>query len=154
MISITTYQGIMPIVVPYDTASSFLIYRTNHFVVISAADRALLAQWILAGAPNSQCNDGLNDCDTTHIQFSTYVQPTIANNCGLDVIPINGAGECDSFDFHAAHSTIAGVAQSGLLLDVIRHRYPLPSMPEWGPQLDSCTIAKIADWVNRGASNY
>ncbi len=147
----TTYQGIMPIITPGDTATSFLIYRTNHFVVLTVADRALLAQWILAGAPNSQCNDGLNDCDTTHIQYSTYVQPTIANYC-VGCHSYKWAGQCDSLDF-TQYSTVAGVAQSGLLMDVIRHHYPLPSMPEWGPQLDSCTISKIADWVNRGAPN-
>jgi hypothetical protein len=112
----------------------------------------LLTQWILSGVPNSQCNDGMNDCDTTNVQYSTYIQPTIATYC-LGCHSYKNAGLfCDSLDF-TNYPTVAKVAQSGLLVDVIRHRYPLPAMPYYGPQLDSCTISKIAAWVNRGAPN-
>ncbi len=147
----TTYQGIMPIVVPGDTATSVLYYRMDHFITLPVNDRVLLTQWILAGVPNSQCNDGMNDCDTTNIHYSTYIQPTIANYC-LGCHSYKDAGLCDSLDF-TNYPTVATVAQSGLLMDVIRHRYPLPAMPYYGPQLDSCTISKIAAWVNRGAPN-
>jgi hypothetical protein len=147
----TTYQGIMAIVVPGDTAGSVLYYRTNHFVTLSQNDRTLLAQWILAGAPNSQCEPDMSSCDTENISYSGYIQPTISTYC-LGCHSYKWAGQCDSLDF-TNYPTVANVAQSGLLMDVIRHRYPLPSMPLYGPQLDDCTIAKIAAWVNNGAPN-
>lgn len=148
----TTYQGIMPIVVPGDTAGSVLYYRTNHFITLTQADRTLLAQWILAGAPNSQCEPDMSSCDTENISYASYIQPTISTYC-LGCHSYKWAGEyCDSLDF-TDYPTVASVAQSGLLMDVIQHKYPLPSMPYYGPQLDECTIAKIAAWVKNGAPN-
>ncbi len=147
----TTYDGIIPLVQPGDTATSILFQRINHVVVLSVAQRATIGQWILAGAPNSQCNNGLADCDTTDVHFSTYVKPTIANYC-VGCHSFKDAGLADSLDF-TSDSTIISVAQRGLLVYVIKHRFPFPNMPEWGPQLDSCTIAKITSWVNRGAPN-
>jgi hypothetical protein len=148
----TNYEGIMEIVVPGDTAGSVLYYRTNHFVTLTDADRALLAQWILAGAPNSQCEPDMSSCNTENISYSSYIQPTIATYC-LGCHSYKWAGEyCDSLDF-TNYPTVADEAQNGALLDVIQHKYPLPAMPYYGPQLDACTIAKIAAWVNNGAPN-
>ena len=147
----TTYAGLMPLVIPGDTANSILFQRINHVVVLSPTQIATIGQWILSGAPNSQCPDDMANCDTTGIHYSTYIQPTIANYC-VGCHSYKNAQTCDSLDFRF-YSTVASVAQSGTLMDVIRHRFPLPFMPMNGPELDSCTIGKIAAWVNRGAPN-
>jgi hypothetical protein len=147
----TTYTGLMAAVIPGDTANSELYQRITHTVKLTAYQISLVAQWIVADAPNSQCNDGLSDCDTAGTQYSTYVKPTIANYC-LGCHSYRFAATCDSLDF-TNFNTVAQVAQTGLLLHVLRHQYPDPSMPQYGPQLDSCTIARIADWVKRGAPN-
>ncbi len=147
----TSYDGLMTTVVPGDTAKSQLFQRITHIKRPSNEQIAAVAQWILAGAPNSECNQGLADCDTVGIHYSTFVQPMIATYClGCHTERFNAVN--DSVDF-STYNTAQLMAQTGYLLGVIRHKYPLPSMPEYGPKLDSCTIAKIADWVNRGAPN-
>jgi hypothetical protein len=147
----TTYAGLMAVVIPGDTANSLLFQRINHVVILSPTQIAAIGQWIYSGAPNSQCPDDFVDCDTTGIHYSTYVQPTIAIYC-LGCHSQRTAGICDSLDF-TNYATVQEVAQSGTLLNVLRHRFPLPAMPQYGPELDSCTIGKIAAWVNRGAPN-
>ncbi len=151
-IDFTTYDGLMVKVVPGDTAHSPLYFRVLHVLNPLRKDQiAQIGQWILGGAPNSTCGQGMSGCDTTNVHFSTYIKPEIANYCvgchsGTHVYTSAGV-DLSTF------AGIQSVALSGQLSGAICHLPSHPQMPKYCAQLDSCTVSKIISWIDRGAPN-
>lgn len=142
----------MALVTPGDTANSVLSQRLDHFQTLPDSDVSVIKEWILSGAQNTTCEPNMADCDTANIHYSNYVAPAIATYCLGCHSQRNAGLFCDSIDF-STYNEVALMAQTGALMNVIQHTPPLPVMPEYGPQLDACTIAKIAAWVSNGAPN-
>ena len=94
-------------------------------------------------------NGSTTSCNSTNMTFATDVKPILQNNCfschgnGLSQNGIN-------FDTYAG---VKAVADNGKLIGAINHSAGFSPMPQGAPKLSSCNIAKIQDWVNRGALN-
>ncbi|GEM_PF-389433 len=112
---------------------------------------ALIARWINDGAKNTTCDQGTAGCDTTNIHYSSFVKGAIQNYClGCHSGPsVPSSGGIDL----STYSGVQAVAANGQLVGTISNISPYPRMPQTGPALDSCTVAKIRAWVNRGAPN-
>jgi cytochrome c553 len=135
--------------VPGDTAKSILWYRITHVSnPLTSAQIGQICTWILDGAQNTQCEPS-GDCDTTAVTYSNFVLPTIKNYC-LGCHSGRSAEACNGLDF-STYKTVALTALQGRMMDAIKNNSP--HMPLNGPQLDDCTIAKIAAWIDQGALN-
>ncbi len=147
----TTYEGLMVIVTPGDTAKSKLWVRLNHVRNPLTKDEiSRVAAWILSGAKNTQC-EPTGTCDTSDVRYSNYVASTIDTYCAGCHSGRNGAlsGGIDLTTYGGVQS----VAQSGLLTGVLTGQQFIPHMPKYGVGLDSCTINRLLAWINRGALN-
>lgn len=111
---------------------------------MSAANIALIQQWIQQGAPNNYC-DG---CDTTDVKFSTHIQPMLQQYCvschGASVQ--NGGVRLDN------HASVVSAVTYQNLLPSINYAQGSKVMPPGG-KLPDCDIAKIEIWVNQGMPN-
>lgn len=92
---------------------------------------------------------GMDDCNTTDISYSGFVQPLLQENC------------------YQCHSTIAnqgGVALEGYdavipwvnnqrLMGALRHESGFSPMPQNAPQLNACMLDQMQSWIDDGALN-
>ena len=147
----TTYDGLMVVVVPGDTAKSGLYNRLQHVInPLTKSQIAQVTQWILGGAPNSDCDEDMSGCDTDDVHYSTVVKAEIGNYCvGCHSGKYTSLSGVDLTTYEGVQS----VALSGQLVGAICHQPLHPAMPKYCPQLDSCTTSKLVSWVNHGAPN-
>lgn len=108
-----------------------------------------IAQWILQGAPNNSCVEPVVVCETSNMSYANDILPVLQSYCiGCHTGANAGGG--------VVLNTYAGVkasADNGALLGSIQHNPDYSPMPKTLPQLDSCTIAQIASWIQAGALN-
>jgi hypothetical protein len=92
---------------------------------------------------------GIPPCDTSNMSYSTDIVPILENNCVSCHNPVqNNLGV-----ILTNYSDVLTQVNNGHLVNVIEHNPGYPQMPFGLPQLPSCTINEIVDWVNRGAPN-
>ena len=159
---LTTYNGILSYVQAGNAYSSRLYRAISSSggedgmppyprTPLAANQIALIARWINDGAQNTSCNQGTNGCDTTNVQYSSFVSGVIQTYClGCHSGPsVPSSGNIDL----SAYSGVDAVAKDGRLVSAINGSGLYPAMPLGGSLLDSCTVAKIRAWVNAGAPN-
>ena len=88
-------------------------------------------------------------CDTTDISFSDYIFPLIENNCSAchNSVTTYGGRNYDTFE------GIKEVAETGLILNVLKHEPNFVQMPKNAAKLPDCNILKIEAWINQGIKN-
>ncbi len=111
---------------------------------LTAAQIALIGQWIQQGAQNNSCSSG---CDTTNVTYSGTIAPLVQARCqGCH----SGGTPQGDLDF-STWSDLNTVAMDGRLAGAIQHQAPSPFMPPSGPMLPDCRIDQFLIWIQDGA---
>lgn len=116
-------------------------------ITLSAAQIALIYDWIAQGAQYNECAS--SSCDTTNVTYSGTLVPILQNyctNCHSGNFPSGGIDLSN-------HSGVRDMALSGQLMGSLNHANGFSAMPQNGNKLDNCTLAKFNIWVNSGAPN-
>jgi hypothetical protein len=142
---LTSYSGIVKGVKAGNSASSS-IYREiannsmpeNPYTKLTAAQKAIIKNWIDQGAKNSTCE--VTNCDSINVTFST-IKPIITNNClGCH----NGATAEAGIDL----STDAQIDDmKEMILCTILHAADCEPMPYNGLSLTNCDQKMIKRWA-------
>ena len=112
---------------------------------LTAAQMALINQWIAQGADSLYCDWA---CDTAIVTFSASVWPVIdanCRNCHSGPNPANGISLTN-------HAEVAARTQTGQLIGAIKHLPGYYKMPK-GYTLSTCDIRKIELWNDAGRPN-
>jgi len=116
---------------------------------LSPAQIELVRKWIAQGARNNRCDANSGGCDTSNLTYTTSILPILQARC-IGCHNNNLASGNVNLSTHAQTVTIA---TSGRLLGAIKHQNGFVAMPQGGNQLDSCSIAKIERWIQKGLPN-
>ncbi len=116
---------------------------------LSSEQIQIIAQWILQGGENLECDPTLSECDSTDVSFSIIVQPIIASHCQGCHSGSVPSGGIDLVDYDG----VKVVADDGKLIGAISWDSGFENMPQGGDQLSDCNISKIRSWVEDGAPN-
>lgn len=114
---------------------------------LTAEQKAIIAKWINQGAQNLTCNPNYGQCDTSSVQYSSFIKPVIDTYC-------KGCHSGNSPSGGINLSTYNGVktiALSGQLVGSSTWANGFSQMPQGGNKLDDCTIAKFEAWIAEGA---
>ena len=118
-------------------------------IVVSQAQKDIVAKWINQGAKNGTCNAYYGKCDTVGgVGFAAFVQPIVQNKCqgchsGVD--PQGGIKLSTYTEIKASVST-------GKFWGSINQTSGFSAMPK-GAKLPACELDKIDSWIKRGALN-
>jgi len=114
---------------------------------MSAAQVALIKQWINEGATNTTCTAS---CDTTQFTYSTSISALFANNCvGCHNATTNYLGVILS-DYTSAVNSIKTIGTTTFLNAInFTSATAAMNMPPSG-QMSSCQITQITKWINNG----
>lgn len=110
---------------------------------------SLIAQWILQGALDNECDEDTSDCDTDNISYSGFVSGVFSTSC-------NGCHSTTAAFGGVILDTYSGVntvINNNRLYGAINWDQGFERMPQGQNQLDDCTIAKIKSWIDDGAEN-
>ena len=91
----------------------------------------------------------VNTCDTAGMKLSTDITPILQANC----YSCHGNGNSDGGIVLDNYTSLKSHAVSGELKGAVTHASGYVGMPYLKPQLDTCTINKILDWIAQGAPN-
>ncbi|WP_205502171.1 cytochrome c [Rufibacter psychrotolerans] len=98
--------------------------------------------------PNNP-NQQPQQCDTNSVTYSGTVSGIISSNC----LACHNATQANGGMILDTYARVKQVADNGKLMGVITHASGFPAMPQGGPKLSDCNIAKIKKWVDAGAPN-
>jgi len=116
---------------------------------LSPAQIELVRKWIVQGAQNNRCDANAGPCDTSNLSYSGHILPVLQANClGCHNNSLSSGGIN-----LATHAQTVAVATSGRLVGAIKHQTGFVGMPLSGNRLDSCSIAKIELWIQKGLPN-
>jgi uncharacterized membrane protein len=119
-------------------------------IVMTAAQKALIANWINKGAKNYVCNANYGKCDTTTaVSFATFVKPIMENRCQgchSGTIPSGNISL-------TTHAQIKAAALKSSFMGSMRRVTGFSFMPKGGTSLTNCELNKIDAWIKRGALN-
>lgn len=110
---------------------------------------AMVADWILQGALNNECNENAGGCDVSNVTFSNAVMPIInlkCKGCHSGTSPSGGINL-------TTHAGVKAVAESGQLYGAISWQSGYTHMPFNGPKLPDCEILKVKTWIDAGMPN-
>lgn len=115
----------------------------------SSSQIELIRKWIAQGAKNNRCDANSGACDTTNLSYANSIVPILQSNCtGCHNNNLSSGG----VNF-ATHAQTVIAASSGHLLGAVKHQIGFVAMPQGGNRLDSCSIAKIELWIQKGLPN-
>jgi mono/diheme cytochrome c family protein len=111
-------------------------------------------QWAIGGCTNDSeealyGKPDIGNCDLTQATYALTVRPILQQNCY----------SCHTSSFPSGDVTLddyTGVKKqmdNGKLLGSIKHLPGHRPMPEGGPKLSDCNIARITKWFDAGALN-
>ncbi|HMQ46100.1 MAG TPA: hypothetical protein PKA00_00105 [Saprospiraceae bacterium] len=107
----------------------------------------LIADWILQGAQNLECDPNSGGCATENRSYSAHVQPVIQNHCqGCH----SGAAPSAGIDL-STYTGVKGVATDGRLYGVIAPLSGYVPMPYNSTPLNDCIVEQIKSWIDAGA---
>ena len=86
-----------------------------------------------------------NECGLENISFSSDVEPVLGVSCVSCHNSTNSNGGIILDSYNAAKDA----ANSGRLLGSVKHEPGFAAMPPSG-SLDSCQIARIEEWIDKG----
>jgi len=91
-------------------------------------------------------------CDTSNVRYSVQVTSILSNNCYSchATAVANASGGGNALD---TYNKLKPYAQSGLLINVIKHTPGYDAMPKSGGKLSDCNINMIQKWLNDGMPN-
>lgn len=117
---------------------------------LTQAQINMLALWINQGAQNLTCDDASGPCDSVSVSFAGDVVPILQNKCvGCHTTATSTNGYVSLSGF----TDVELVAGTGQLVGAITHDPSYAAMPDGGPKLNACEIAKIKNWVSEGTLN-
>ncbi len=114
----------------------------------TAAQKALILQWIQQGAKNNACED-LANCVTTNVSYATVVQPILESACYGCHNASNKQGGIDL----SSYAKLQPYIVEGSFLGSIQQTGSYSPMPKGIGKLSQCSIDKIASWITDGAKN-
>ncbi len=85
-------------------------------------------------------------CDTLDMSYTTHIVPIMETACNSCHLPSFPQGSVNTADYDG----LSAVAASGSLVGSVWHMPGYSPMPFAQPQLDSCSMKRIAAWVNQG----
>lgn len=88
-------------------------------------------------------------CDSVAVTFSTSVAPLLQQRC----VSCHNSSLSNGNVTLETHAQVQRVATNGRLVGVISHAPGYPAMPQGGPKLSDCEIARIRTWVRQGTPN-
>jgi mono/diheme cytochrome c family protein len=93
-------------------------------------------------------------CDTSAVAtYSAVIRPLIQRNGCLDCHAAGGLGTAATgFNYETA-AGLQAANRAGRLIGAIERRTGFSPMPKDRPQISACDIARIKQWVRRGAPN-
>lgn len=107
----------------------------------------LIADWIIQGAQNLDCDANAGECNTENISYSADVRPVIQNHCqGCH----SGAAPSAGIDL-SAYNGVQTLAADGRLYGVIVPLAGYVPMPYNGTPLNDCVVDQIKSWIDAGA---
>ena len=110
---------------------------------------SLIAQWILQGALDLECDQETSDCETENVSYSGFVAgifDTSCNGCHSTTAAFGGV-------ILGQYEMVKIEVDNGKLFGAINWDEGFERMPQGQDQLDSCTIVKIKSWIDEGAQN-
>ena len=119
-------------------------------IVMTAAQKALIANWINKGAKNYVCNANYGKCDTTTaVSFANFVKPIMENRCqGCH------SGTIPSGNLNlTTYAQIKASALTPAFMGSMRRQTGYSFMPKGGIALTACELNKLDAWIKRGAPN-
>lgn len=86
-------------------------------------------------------------CDSTQVTYNKTITSLMATNCNRchAASIANGSIITDNYE------SVKTLAVSGILWNVVNQNPGAKPMPQDGPKLSSCDLAKIKHWINSGA---
>lgn len=158
---LTNYQSVMQTgeVEPYDLDDSDLYEvlveddpdkrMPYNRPPLSQAQIQVIANWILQGAQNLECDADAGGCNTDNVSYAQFIKPLIESNCqGCH----SGSAPSGGVNL-TTHAGVKAVATNGTLHGVTAWLPGYPKMPFGGSQLPDCTVDKIKAWIDAGAPN-
>lgn len=116
---------------------------------LSESQIEMVRKWIAQGAQNNRCDANSGLCDTTNLSYNNSILPILQANC-LGCHNNNlSSGNINL----ASHAQTVVAATGGRLIGALKHEIGYVAMPLGGNQLDSCSIAKIELWIQKGLPN-
>ena len=119
-------------------------------IVMTQAQKDLIATWINKGAKNYICNANYGKCDTTiTVSFTTFVKPIMENRCQgchSGTIPSSGISLTN-------YTEIKASALTPKFMGSMRRLTGFSFMPKGGQSLTACELNKLDAWIKRGALN-
>jgi uncharacterized membrane protein len=118
-------------------------------IVMTAAQKTLIANWINKGANNYVCNANYGKCDSTAVSFAAFVKPIMENRCqGCH------GGTIPSGNLNlTTYAQIKASALTPAFMGSMRRAVGYSFMPKGGIALTTCELNKMEAWVKRGAPN-
>jgi cytochrome c553 len=87
-------------------------------------------------------------CDTTNMTYTTSIRSIISTNCNVCHGGTAAGAQGIKLD---SYSALKGQGSTGELMRRLTTTDPIKMMPQGGPRLSDCDIAKINWWVNHGS---
>lgn len=106
-----------------------------------------IAEWILQGAKNLECDPDLEPCDTEDVSFSLDIKPIIDLKC----VGCHSGGQAAAGINLSLYPGVKSVADNGSLLGSILWENQYVNMPRNGDRLPTCEIDRIKSWIDAGA---
>jgi len=119
-------------------------------------ERRIISLLMLGMAVLSSCYYDVSEilypagtCNTANMSYTTDIKPILQQNCY----------SCHSVAVHNGNIILEGYTEmmpyvnNGHLLGTIKHQSGFAFMPQNSPQLSSCEIGKIEQWITDGAQN-
>jgi uncharacterized membrane protein len=155
---LTDYANVMKKGISAGKANSSKVYTeiingsmppSGYGIIVSQAQKDIIAKWINQGAKNLSCNPNFGKCDTIGgAKFATFVQPIVQNQCqGCH----SGSGAGGGIKL-TNYTEIKASATTGKFWGSINQTAGFSAMPK-GSKLSACELAKIDSWIKRGALN-
>lgn len=156
---LTDYTNILKKGLTVGNASNSTLYKeisrgsmppASSGIVMTQAQKDLIAAWINKGAKNYVCNANYGKCDTvTTVSFATFVKPIMENRCQgchSGTIPSGGIPLTN-------YTQIKASALTPKFMGSMRRLTGFSFMPKGGQSLTACELNKIEAWIKRGALN-
>jgi hypothetical protein len=124
---------------------NFSLMKISSFLFLMIIGLALIT--------SSCTNDNEEDlypeviCDSTNTTYTLSIAPVMATYCNSCHSTATATGGVITDNY----TSLKPIAEGGLLWNVVNHNPGYRPMPESAPKLGACELAKIKNWVNRGA---
>ena len=90
---------------------------------------------------------GSNDCDTSQVSYTGYIQPLFESQCYRCHSDANLIAPFSLEGYDDVSTRVA----NGQLFGALNHVQGYQAMPRGRPILPECDLAKINSWINNGA---